>query len=188
MKAKSLLLTVFVPVTGLTFLSLPAGAECWMTCPPGSTAAPNATGEQGATATAELVASPEELTPAQKPETTAKASPTPVPAKRKASPAPAAETMEPAASPEDNAAFQPAPAQAAAPAPVGGDRPEKMMQGELRCEGAEGVIINVAGKDYAVNDKAGPRYPPIQSIWNSATHPEADIERILSRGLTLCDR
>ena len=175
MKAKSLLLTVFVPVTGLTFLSLPAGAECWMTCPPGSTAAPNATETQGATATEELVA-------------TAKASPTPVPGKRKASPAPAADTMEPAASPEDNAAFQPAPAQAAAPAPVGGDRPEKMMQGELRCEGAKGVIINVAGKDYAVNDKAGPRYPPIQSIWNSATHPEADIERILSRGLTLCDR
>jgi hypothetical protein len=60
MKAKSLLLTVFVPVTGLTFLSLPAGAECWITCPPGSTAAPNATETQGATATEELVASPED--------------------------------------------------------------------------------------------------------------------------------
>jgi hypothetical protein len=69
----------------------------------------------------------------------------------------------------------------------GASRSEKVMQGELRCEGAGGVIINVDGKDYAVNGMAGPRYPPIQSIWNSATHPEADIERILSRGLTLCD-
>ena len=69
----------------------------------------------------------------------------------------------------------------------GGDRSEKMMQGELRCEGAGGVIINVDGKDYAVNGMAGPRYPPIESIWNSANHPEVDIERILSRGLTLCD-
>jgi hypothetical protein len=69
----------------------------------------------------------------------------------------------------------------------GGDGSQKLMQGELRCEGAGGVIINVDGKDYAVNGMAGPHYPPIQSIWNSATHPEADIERILSRGLTLCD-
>jgi hypothetical protein len=50
-----------------------------------------------------------------------------------------------------------------------------------------GVIINVDGKDYAVNGKAGPRYSPIESIWNNATRPEADIGRILSRGLTLCD-
>ena len=69
----------------------------------------------------------------------------------------------------------------------GVDGSQKLMQGELRCEGAGGVIINVDGKDYAVNGMAGPHYPPIQSIWNSATHPEADIERILSRGLTLCD-
>ena len=69
----------------------------------------------------------------------------------------------------------------------GAGRSEKVMQGELRCEGAGAVIINVGGKDYAVNGMAGPHYPPIQSIWNSATHPEADIERILSRGLTLCD-
>jgi hypothetical protein len=70
---------------------------------------------------------------------------------------------------------------------LGIGRSEKAMQGELRCEGSGGVIINVDGKDYAVNGKAGPRYPPIESIWNSATHPEADIDRILSRGLTLCD-
>ena len=38
MKAKSLLLTELLVATGLTLLSLPAGAECWMTCPPGSTA------------------------------------------------------------------------------------------------------------------------------------------------------
>ena len=60
------------------------------------------------------------------------------------------------------------------------------VQGELRCEGAGAVVINVDGKDYAVNGMAG-RYPPIERIWNSATHPEADIGRILTRGLTLCD-
>ena len=63
----------------------------------------------------------------------------------------------------------------------------KEAHGELRCEGSGAVIINVDGADYAVNGMAGPRYPPIQRIWNSATHPEADIDRILSRGLTLCD-
>ena len=52
------------------------------------------------------------------------------------------------------------------------------VQGELRCEGAGGVVINVDGKDYAVNGMAGRRYPPIEHIWNSATHPEADIGRI----------
>ena len=69
----------------------------------------------------------------------------------------------------------------------GGNGSQKLMQGELRCEGAGGVIMNVDGKDYAVNGMAGPRYPPIESIWNSTTHPEADIGRILTRGLTLCD-
>ena len=74
MKAKSLLLTILVPVSGLTFLSLPAGAECWMTCPPGSTATPSATKENGVTATAEPVASPEKQTLTKTPEATAKAS------------------------------------------------------------------------------------------------------------------
>ena len=63
----------------------------------------------------------------------------------------------------------------------------KEVHGELRCEGRGAVIINVDGKDYAVNGMAGSRYPPIERIWNSATHPEADTGRILSRGLTLCD-
>ena len=93
MKAKSLLLTILVPVTGLTFLSLPAGAECWMTCPPGSTATPSATNENGVTATAEPVASPEKQTLTKTPEATAKASPAPVPAKPKAAPT-AAEATE----------------------------------------------------------------------------------------------
>ena len=101
MKPKSLLLTILVPVTGLTFLSLPAGAECWMTCPPGSTATPSATNENGVAATAEPVASPEELTPAKTPEATAKASPAPVPAKPKAAPTAAEATAEPVASPEE---------------------------------------------------------------------------------------
>ena len=98
MKAKSLLLTILVPVSGLTFLSLPAGAECWMTCPPGSTTTPSATKETGVTATAEPV-SPEELTPVKTPEMTAKASP--APAKPKAAPTPAEATVEPVASPEE---------------------------------------------------------------------------------------
>jgi hypothetical protein len=59
--------------------------------------------------------------------------------------------------------------------------------GELRCERGGAVIINVDGKDYAVNGMAGPSYPPIERIWNSASHPETDIGRIVSRGLTLCD-
>ena len=64
---------------------------------------------------------------------------------------------------------------------------QKMTEGELRCEGPGAVIIKVDGKDYAVNGMAGSRYPPIVSIWTSATHPETDIGRILDRGLTLCD-
>jgi hypothetical protein len=60
-------------------------------------------------------------------------------------------------------------------------------QGQLRCEGAGAVVINVDGNDYAVNGMAGSRYPPIERIWNNATHPEVDIGRIVSRGLTLCD-
>src|SRR6476619_4673351 len=51
----------------------------------------------------------------------------------------------------------------------------KEAQGQLLCEGPGGVVINVDGEDYAVNGMAGRRYPPIERIWNSATHPEADI-------------
>ena len=107
MKAKSRLLTELLVATGLTLLSLPAGAECWMTCPPGSTATPSSTREQGATATTEQAVSPEERTPAKgeltqgkKPEATAKAASTPAPAKPKAVPAPAGATTEPGAPPE----------------------------------------------------------------------------------------
>ena len=63
----------------------------------------------------------------------------------------------------------------------------KEAQGELRCEGAGAVVINVDGRDYAVNGMASKRYPPVERIWNSATHPDANIGRILNRGLTLCD-
>jgi len=62
-----------------------------------------------------------------------------------------------------------------------------LAQGELRCEDHGAIVIKVAGKDYAVNGLAAARYQPIQRIWNSATYPEADIERIIVRGLTLCD-
>src|SRR4026209_275816 len=65
--------------------------------------------------------------------------------------------------------------------------PSKMAQGELRCEGAGAVVINIDGADYSVNGMASRRYPPIQRIWNSASHPENDIDRLIVRGLTLCD-
>jgi len=65
--------------------------------------------------------------------------------------------------------------------------PSKMAQGQVRCEGAGAVVINIAGADYAVNGMASRRYPPIQRVWNSGTHPESDIDRIIVRGLTLCD-
>jgi len=61
----------------------------------------------------------------------------------------------------------------------------KMAQGVLRCEDA--VVINIDGADYAVNGMASLLYPPIQRVWNSSTHPENDIDRIIVRGLTLCD-
>jgi hypothetical protein len=35
-----------------------------------------------------------------------------------------------------------------------------LAQGELRCEGRGAVVINVAGKDYAVKGLAGALYPP----------------------------
>ena len=35
----------------------------------------------------------------------------------------------------------------------------KEARGELRCEGAGGVVINVDGKDYAVNGMAAPHRP-----------------------------
>jgi hypothetical protein len=65
--------------------------------------------------------------------------------------------------------------------------PSKMAEGELRCEGAGAVVINIDGEDYAVNGMASRRYPPIQRVWNNASHPENDIDRIIVRGLTLCD-
>jgi len=63
----------------------------------------------------------------------------------------------------------------------------KLAQGDLRCEGAGAVVINIAGEDYAVNAIAGWQYPPVQLVWNKASHPEADLDRILARSLTLCD-
>ena len=63
----------------------------------------------------------------------------------------------------------------------------KVAQGQLRCEDAGAVVINVDGTDYAVNGMASRHYPPVQRVWNSATYPEAEIGRIIVRGLTLCE-
>ena len=54
--------------------------------------------------------------------------------------------------------------------------------------GAKGaVVVRVAGKDYAANGRASLRYPPIQQIWNSKAYPSTNIDRLIVRGLTLCD-
>lgn len=68
-----------------------------------------------------------------------------------------------------------------------GERSLKLADGELRCEGAGAVIINVGGEDYAVNTLAGWQYPPIQLIWNKDTFPETNTDRLIVNGLTLCD-
>jgi hypothetical protein len=62
-----------------------------------------------------------------------------------------------------------------------------LSEGELRCEGAGAVIINVAGKDYGVNAMAGPNYPLIQTIWNETNFSQVNIDRLIIHGLTLCD-
>ncbi len=58
--------------------------------------------------------------------------------------------------------------------------------GELRCEDRGAIIINVDGRDYAVNGMASPRYPPIQALWNESSHPEIDIDHLIIQGITLC--
>ena len=59
--------------------------------------------------------------------------------------------------------------------------------GELRCESGGAVVITVARKDYAVNGMASARYPPIQQIWNNYYCPDTNIDRLIARGLTLCE-
>ena len=39
----------------------------------------------------------------------------------------------------------------------------------------------------AVNGAASSLYPSVQQIWNSATYPNADFDRLIVKGLTLCD-
>jgi hypothetical protein len=62
-----------------------------------------------------------------------------------------------------------------------------MASGELRCDDGGAVVVRVAGKDYAVNGRASSRYPPIQQIWNNDTYPDTNIDRLIARGLILCD-
>lgn len=62
-----------------------------------------------------------------------------------------------------------------------------MAVGELRCYDDGAVVVRVAGKDYAVNGMASSRYPPIQQIWNNDTYPDTNIDRLIARGMTLCD-
>jgi hypothetical protein len=62
-----------------------------------------------------------------------------------------------------------------------------MAEGELRCEGGGAVVVKIAGNDYAVNGMASQRYPPAQGVWNKENFPDANFDRIIARGLTLCD-
>jgi hypothetical protein len=55
----------------------------------------------------------------------------------------------------------------------------------LRKGGA--VVVRIAGKDYAANGMASLRYPPLQNIWNQDNFPDTNIDRIITRGWTLCD-
>jgi hypothetical protein len=63
----------------------------------------------------------------------------------------------------------------------------QMAQGEVRCEGAGAVVVNIDGVDYAANGMASRRYPPVQRVWNAATYPESDLDRVIITGLTLCE-
>lgn len=62
-----------------------------------------------------------------------------------------------------------------------------MTRGVLRCEKAGAIVLNVGGRDYAVNGKASNYYPPVQRVWSNTSHPETDIDRLIVQGLTLCD-
>jgi hypothetical protein len=62
-----------------------------------------------------------------------------------------------------------------------------MATGELRCEGGGALVVRIGRKDYAVNGMASTRYPPIQRIWNQDNFPNTNIDRLIIRGLTLCD-
>lgn len=62
-----------------------------------------------------------------------------------------------------------------------------LAAGELRCESGGALVVRIAGKDYALNGMASRRYPPIQRIWNHNNFPDTDIDRLIVRGLTLCD-
>ena len=64
---------------------------------------------------------------------------------------------------------------------------KQLAQGELRCESPGAVVVNVGGSDYGVNAIGAWRYPPIQRIWNNNTYPETNIDRLIDRGLTLCE-
>ena len=57
-----------------------------------------------------------------------------------------------------------------------------LAQGELRCKKGGTVVIRIA-----VNGAASSLYTSVQQIWNSATYPNADFDRLIVKGLTLCD-
>ena len=65
--------------------------------------------------------------------------------------------------------------------------PFEAAQAWLRCEGAGGVVVNVGGKDYALNGMASARFAPIAAVRRDATDPAGEVGPLISRGLALCE-
>lgn len=170
MKAKSLLLTGLLVAAGSMLMPFPAGAECWMTCPPGSTATPSPRGEQGATATTEPAVSPEERIPVKEPEAAAKASTTSVPAKPKAVPTATGATTEPAASPDEpTQAKKPEATAKASPTPVPA-KPKAVPTPAASGPAIEHPPIQSTAPAPAPNAVA-PSTPPLPPQGNAAFQP-----------------
>ena len=63
----------------------------------------------------------------------------------------------------------------------------KDVHGELRCEGRGLLSSMLTARTMQSMAWRVRAILQLSRIWNSATHPESDTGRILSRGLTLCD-
>ena len=104
MRTTFLFLASFTAICGFAFLSWPAAAECWMTCPPGSTAPPSATEQQPSTAETEQLASPEAQKLVTKVEVKNESSRATVPSKKKSAQPPAVANTPPSIEPKTTAA------------------------------------------------------------------------------------
>ena len=70
----------------------------------------------------------------------------------------------------------------------GGDRSEKMMQGELRCEGAGGRLSStLTARTMRSTAWRARAILQLRAFGTAPITQKSILERILSRGLTLCD-